>query len=601
MSPTIRAFCATLFVGTLVAAAACGSDEANIGDAANDGGASSGSDGLASSSGASSGSSGDGGGVACGSESCAPGQGCLAGKCACPPYTTLCGGSCIPTIADPENCGACGVKCTGTLACAAGKCSDTCLPTQTKCGNSCVDLKTDDKNCGACGAPACPAGQGCVDGACHPKVPTTGTGPTTCTGGGSSPGVGTGASDCAGNIAQTVFRWTLCSCKDAQFSGNWLIDAYDSTQGAYQPGGMGAGFGANENYGASGTGELWGTMWIAGGSGVAPSNAHTVKGDLRSGGELKGDSAPFAIGKDAYAELDVSGGNLTIAGALHVPDGRSTAGTTNVVREPVDVVPPCDFCAPAQQVPIAALVTAHQGTSNDNASIGLNANAFASPSTPLRLDLPCGQYFLSSIASSNHVTIVAHGRTALYIGGDVNPNGVTFAVDPGGELNVFVSGSFYTSGTVRIGSPAYPAAMRVYVAGTAGLQVSDSVSIAGNLYVPNGSVQYSSDAAQYGAVYAGNFSTSKNFALHYDVGVVTSAVACAPPPGSGGSSSGGASSGGSSGGSSGTPGGPQTCGSCKDCGNQACINGVCGNACTSNGQCCPPLVCVSGSCLPAVN
>jgi hypothetical protein len=38
------------------------------------------------------------------------------------------------------------------------------------------------------------------------------------------------------------------------------------------------------------------------------------------------------------------------------------------------------------------------------------------------------------------------------------------------------------------------------------------------------------------------------------------------------------------------------CGSCKDCNNQACINGTCG-MCTGSSQCCPPLTCMNGTCI----
>ena len=40
---------------------------------------------------------------------------------------------------------------------------------------------------------------------------------------------------------------------------------------------------------------------------------------------------------------------------------------------------------------------------------------------------------------------------------------------------------------------------------------------------------------------------------------------------------------------------PGGCSSCLDCGNQACVDGVCGE-CTNDGQCCPPLVCIGGRC-----
>ena len=41
--------------------------------------------------------------------------------------------------------------------------------------------------------------------------------------------------------------------------------------------------------------------------------------------------------------------------------------------------------------------------------------------------------------------------------------------------------------------------------------------------------------------------------------------------------------------------GTPQCGSCTDCANQACVNGTCGS-CTSSAQCCPPLLCLGGSC-----
>jgi hypothetical protein len=576
-------FALTAVFGGIVALSAvpaCGSDDANIFAAAND----SGTPGPGFGEGGTDPNGGNGGGPSCGSGQCAAGQACSEGQCSCPPYTSFCNGTCIPTVNDPDNCGACGVKCTGSLACSGGTCAADCLLGLVKCGNRCVDTKSDNNNCGACGATPCGPATGCVDGTCRPAVPTTGAGPT-CTGGGASPVVDGAAGGCAGNIAQTVFRWTLCSCADAQFSESWLMDGYDSTKGPYAPGGLGAGFGANGNYGRGKTGELWGTMWIAGAGGIDGSSfTHTVKTDLRTGGELKS-SAAFTIGKDAYALGNVSG-SVSVAGTLFLPAGRTSSITPGKLEQPYDVKvpPPCDFCKPEEQVPIARIVDAHVAT-NDNATIGLQANALSNPDTPMRLDLPCGHYYLTDIKSSHHVTVVAHGRTALYITGDVQPSAVTFTVDPVGELNVFIKGSLNLSGALRIGSPAWPAAMRVYVAGTSGVSVSDNVLIAGNLYAPNGPIQYSSAADQYGAIYAGNFSTSKDLRLHYDRAIVSAASTCGSPNAS--------QDGGSSGGA---PGPGSTCDACRDCGNQACgSNGQCGG-CTTSDQCCAPLACIGGTC-----
>ena len=237
-----------------------------------------------------------------------------------------------------------------------------------------------------------------------------------------------------------------------------------------------------------------------------------------------------------------------------------------LTRQPVNVAPPCDFCAAGQKVPIGAMVAARRPPNNDNALVSLAADVYESPDGPLRLDLPCGQYYLTQIASSSHVTIVAHGRTALYVDGDINPDGLSLSVAPGGEFDVFVAGSIGTSGALRIGSPNYPALTRVYVDGSSGVTISDNVAIAGNLYAPNGPVTYSSAAEHTGAVYAGNFSTSKRLALHYDRAVINQGDKCPPPTG--------------------PDGGTPPCGTCKDCGNQACINGTCG-ACTTSAQCCP--------------
>src|SRR5688500_3478758 len=53
----------------------------------------------------------------------------------CPPYQDLCGGRCVPITVDPDNCGGCGIECTGEQACSAGACSDTCLDGTIICDN----------------------------------------------------------------------------------------------------------------------------------------------------------------------------------------------------------------------------------------------------------------------------------------------------------------------------------------------------------------------------------------------------------------------------------------------------------------------------------
>jgi len=89
----------------------------------------------------------------------------------CPSGQTDCGGKCVDTKTDPNNCGVCGTKCrsglcVNGLCCppGAGKCGNSCC-SQTCCSNTCVDTQHDKNNCGSCGN-VCPSGDTCKNGKC---------------------------------------------------------------------------------------------------------------------------------------------------------------------------------------------------------------------------------------------------------------------------------------------------------------------------------------------------------------------------------------------------------------------------------------------------
>ncbi|NUP11865.1 MAG: hypothetical protein HOW73_37945 [Polyangiaceae bacterium] len=487
----------------------------------------------------------------------------------CPIYTTLCDGVCIPTSVDPNNCGDCGVICEGDLACSAGACSDTCLPGQTACDNSCVDVLTNNDHCGGCDMP-CPEGEGCANGDCVPAVITADP-PRDCGNGGPPIVIGDTPSSCT---AMTAFTWAICSCDDAVFSSTLLTDAYDSSAGPYQaPGELGAGVGTNGRFTTSSPADISGALWSSDATGVGLSNDLAVGLELHSGGKYNS-SAPGTVGADAFINGDVSTPQtLAITGDLHVPTGADVDdGVTyaSLVNEPVDVPPPC-ACDPAQLLDIAGIV-ATRATNNDNALIGLDPAVTTNPSEAIRIDLYCGHYYLDEISGSHDVTIVAHGNTALYIGGDVQlSQALNITVDPGYSLDVLIAGHLSVSSGSAFGSPNYPAMTRVYIGGTGGFGMSAGSLFGAFFWAGHGPVTTSGGTEIFGGVFAGDLQASAGVTVHYDLAVQSLDDDCDDPPGG--------------------------CDSCMDCGNQACVNGECGE-CTDSSQCCAPLVCVNGQCLP---
>jgi hypothetical protein len=93
---------------------------------------------------------------------------CVSG---CPPATPkLCGGTCVDTASNPNDCATCGNACPGVThgqpTCASSACGFACNSGFTPCGGACVDTTSDPANCNGCGL-ACTGGKQCVSSACQ--------------------------------------------------------------------------------------------------------------------------------------------------------------------------------------------------------------------------------------------------------------------------------------------------------------------------------------------------------------------------------------------------------------------------------------------------
>jgi hypothetical protein len=594
---------------------------------------------------------------------CMGGTTCQKGVCICDAGEKLCGGTCTLTTVDPSNCGGCGNVCgTGANAgkpyCVSNGCSASCPAPLIPCGTGataeCTDPKDDDNNCGACGN-KCAAGMGCSAGNCVPAVMLNPPPAGKCDNGGPPIIVptGGGGSDCAGNLGTTTFTFGLCSETNVGTMSKLIaIDAFDSTLGPYTPGGIGGGMGVNGFIDNSAAMTIGGDLYVSTNVAGEPNPGESFKGNVTvnqrffDGGALHYTSTitvaggghcsisttvtcttqPPALpghlgscpgtetcvglqGASVQGPWSTTGGNadMIVAGSLltgtancttslppnpsHLSFGTCAPGTVSVPK-------PCED-DPAKLIPVRAIVD-HFATTNDNALIGLNQNLLDNPGSTIRLDLPCGYYYLNSINGSHDITIVVHGHTGLFIGGSMRVSQqLILDLDPGATLDMFVGGVLNASGAVILGSPAYPRESRLYFgsgscAGSGGCSdnadccsgqcnagtcvssgglisqavgLSNSGNFNGLIYAGYGEFFHSgSPMEMYGAIFTQFFDASGETTIHYD-NATQAPNECPSPQG-------------------------QPCEGCGDCNNQACTGTPkkCG-ACSADTDCCAPLHC----------
>jgi hypothetical protein len=499
----------------------------------------------------------------------------------CPIYQAPCGGKCVTITNDGQNCGGCNIKCPANRVCSGGACSVACLPGSglSPCSGQCVDKNTDNNNCGTCGNVCSGANTACLGGSCGPaKVFAAPAGG--CMNGGAPVQIGAaGSSMCAGLLAQTTFTWSVCSCKNVLFDDDAYIDGWDSTRGPYVAHQLGGGLGADGSISSQSLADIWGQSWAASTATSFNVAAFNVHHDLQSGGNITCDM--MDVTRDAYVAGNING-QMTVGGTLYQTPGKAHGGL-KAVAQAVTVKPPCDCTKP---VPVVDLV-AWGKTNNDDAAIGLDPGIMSQAGHPARIDLPCGRYYMTGFSSGG--TIVAHGNTVLFVDGSVTSSGnleITVA-DSSSALDLFVSGTIVATSSFTLGNPNYPALTRLYIGSSQSLDVQSALIVGAEIWAGNAKVLWESDSDVFGALFAGDLEVLSKLNLHHDQGVTVAGHGCEPP---GGTTGGGGASGG------GGTGGGGMCNSCKDCGNQACVNGACG-ACTTSADCCSPLVCDKGQCV----
>src|SRR5262245_10398017 len=241
---------------------------------------------------------------------------------------------------------------------------------------------------------------------------------------------------CSGAIAQTTFRFALCTHDDYVSSVTLETDSFASSAGPYTPpGGRGGSVGTDGAVRGNSL-TVGGSLWTSGAGGVS-ANTLTVAGELRDQGALG--PGMVSVDHDAFVGGDINVQALTVGGTLTLPAASmlSVAGANNaprVTRAPVTIPAPCDF---TNTLNIGAYVFAHE-TLNHNAGI-VDAHQLESFTTT-QLSLPCGRFYLTRI-NGGTLTLIAGGRTALFVSGDVTlMQDLTVQLADGAELDLFIAG-----------------------------------------------------------------------------------------------------------------------------------------------------------------
>ena len=389
-----------------------------------------------------------------------------------------------------------------------------------------------------------------------------------CTVDGAVPTLALGDGGCVGDLAARAFRFALCVCEEATFNAGFS----SATAGAVDAGAS-ASVGVNGNFISAQPANINGSLWTR--QGVDTSQSLRVDGELHCAGNLTR-SGTATVRSDAWVggAINLSQGRFEVSGTLTQPanviNNTPTLVTGARRTAAVPATTPCD-CQPSQILPITSLVQGVAGA-NDNAVTGFSSQAFSSVSSATTRALPCGKLYLAQVSTTAPLTLRVGAQTVLAVAGDLDL-GAAFTIEltsPTASLDLLVGGTIRSNSAVRIGSAARPAAVRLYVGGATSLDTSANWEVHGNLYAPTAVLNTSGGAIMDGAVFVRSLAASAPVTFGYDKRVLAVPDNCAPPRG---------------------------CNDCRDCRGQACIGGQCG-ACTDSSQCCAPLMCIGGECIP---
>jgi len=330
---------------------------------------------------------------------------------------------------------------------------------------------------------------------------------------------------CTARLASALFSSALCGCRRLDFSPALVTDGFDSRAGPWARGGGDAPVGGNDGLSTPGVLEVGGDLTVAG-SGLQAGPRLAVAGDLSVAGGVGRPSSAVSVAGSASIGGDVDVGSLDVSGTLTQPAGASSNGAIAAgARQVADVVvsPPCP-CGAAGGLDVRGVIAGHQAV-NDDAAIDLVPTAYSVLNVDQTLTLPSGTFYLEGLGGSATLTIAVTGRAALSVRGNVQR--LRVQLEPGAELDLFIDGSLgFAPGP--LGDSTRPAALRLYVASGAGLDLTPVAPFSGLLYAPDLTVTSSAATEVFGALVAAGLigGWDEHLAIHYDRAARSLGEAC---------------------------------------------------------------------------
>jgi hypothetical protein len=232
------------------------------------------------------------------------------------------------------------------------------------------------------------------------------------------------------------------------------------------------------------------------------------------------------------------------------------------------------------------------------------------------------------VTTAGAITLSLSGPTAVYLADDLVLAGrleVLLTTDEA-TLDLFISGDVAAAGALDIGTIDGPSRVRIYIGGDGDIAIAGDADLGASLFAPAASVALAGGFTFNGALVVGSLAQAGELRVRYDSDVLDGAGdSCGDgdaggdedgtnpggdcPPGTegcGGEDVGEDGVGDEVGDDAGDVVGdddagdvvdePGTCATPADCGNQACVDGLCG-ACSTTLDCAAPLTCADGACI----